>query len=73
VTLPALRITMGDLVAEVAHQCGCSVNLVSYEPDPELEAAFAAQPRLSTPAAVRAGFGHDGTLEALVGSALATL
>jgi len=73
VTLPALRIAMGDLAVEVARQCGCSSNLVSYEPDEALEAALAAQPPLTTTAAIRAGFGHDGTLEALVGSALATL
>lgn len=73
VTLPALRVTMGDLVAEVARQCGRSADIVSYEPDPGLEAAFAAQPPLCTPSADHAGFAHDGTLEALVNSALATL
>lgn len=73
VTLPALRITMGELAAEIARQCGVSPDLVSYRPDAALEAAFAAQPPLATPAALRAGFAHDGNLATLVASALATL
>lgn len=73
VTLPAQRIAMGTLAAEVAAQCGVPAGLVSYAPDPGLEAAFAANPPLATPAAERAGFAHDGNLATLVASALATL
>lgn len=73
VTLPAQRIAMGDLAAEIAWQCGVSPGLVTYVPDPALEAGFAAQPPLTTPAADRAGFAHDGNLATLVASALATL
>jgi len=73
VTLPALRVTMGDLAAAVAQAVGVSPDLVSYVPDAALEAAFAAQPPLHTPAAERAGFRHDGDLAALVASALETL
>lgn len=73
VTLPALRVTMGDLAAEIARQTGAAPGLVSYAPDAALEAAFAAQPPLATPAAQVAGFEHDGDLQSLVASALATL
>lgn len=73
VTLPAQRVTMGDLAAEIAAQCGVSPDLVRYEPDARLEAAFAAQPPLSTAAADKAGFAHDGDLATLVSSALKTL
>jgi D-erythronate 2-dehydrogenase len=73
VTLPAQRIAMGDLAAEVARQCGASLQLVSYRPDLALEAAFAAQPPLATAAATHAGFAHDGDLATLVANALATL
>ena len=73
VTLPAQRIAMGDLAAEVARQCGVSAELVDYAPDAALEAAFAAQPPLATPAAERAGFAHDGDLVTLVANALSTL
>ena len=73
VTLPAQRVAMGDLAAEIARQCGVSPDLVRYLPDPALEAAFAAQPPLATPAAEHAGFAHDGDLATLVASALATL
>jgi nucleoside-diphosphate-sugar epimerase len=70
VTLPAQCITMGALAAEIARQCNVSADLVSYHPDAALEAAFAAQPPLSTPAADRAGFAHDGDLATLVSNAL---
>lgn len=73
ITLPALRIAMGDLAAEIAQQTGAPANLVSYHPDSALEAAFAAQPPLATPLAERAGFAHDGNPASLVASALATL
>lgn len=72
VTLPALRVTVGDLVAEIARQCDTSPDLVRYAPDAALQATFAAQPPLLTPAADRAGFAHDGHLAALVASALST-
>ncbi len=73
VTLPALRVTMGALADEIAHQCGVSSALVSYAPDAALEAAFGAQPPLATPAAQVAGFAHDGDLAMLVASALSTI
>lgn len=73
VTLPAQRVAMGDLAAEIARQCGVSPDLVRYAPDGALEAAFAAQPPLATPAAEHAGFAHDGDLATLVASALATI
>jgi nucleoside-diphosphate-sugar epimerase len=73
VTLPAQRITMGALAAEIARQCGVSPDLVSYRPDAALEAGFGAQPPLATPAADRAGFAHDGNLATLVSNALAVI
>lgn len=73
VTLPARRVTMGELAAEIARQCGVSVDLVTFVADAALHAAFAAQPPLATPAAERAGFAHDGDLATLVASALSTL
>lgn len=73
VTLPALRVTMGDLAAEIARQCDVSTALVHYAPDAALEAAFGAHPPLETAAAGLAGFAHDGNLANLVSSALETL
>lgn len=73
VTLPALRIAMGELAVEIAQQCGVSPGLVRYQPDAPLEAAFAAQPPLMTPAAERAGFAHDGDLATLVTNALGSI
>ena len=73
VTLPAQRITMGALAAEVARQCGVAADLVRYHPDAALEAAFGAQPPLATPAAESAGFAHDGDLATLVANALTVI
>ena len=73
VTLPALRITMGELAAEIARQCDAPADSVSYAPDAALEAAFGTQPPLETPAALHAGFAHDGDLASLVASALAAI
>ncbi len=73
VTLPALRIAMGDLADEIARQCGASETLVEYRPDAPLEAAFGAHPPLQTLAAGLAGFAHDGSTASLVTSALKTL
>jgi nucleoside-diphosphate-sugar epimerase len=73
VTLPALRVSMGDLAAEITRQCNASAALVRHLPDAALEAAFAAQPPLATPAANRAGFTDDRDVAALTSSALATL
>jgi len=73
VTLPAQCVTMADLAAEIAGQCGCSADLVSWQPDAQLEAAFGAYPPLSTPAAENAGFADDGSISKLVSSALETL
>ncbi|MBT0668254.1 NAD-dependent epimerase/dehydratase family protein [Novosphingobium profundi] len=73
VTLPALRVTMGELATEIAAQCGVPADLVTYAPDAALEQAFAAQPPLATPAADKAGFAHDGNLANLARSALTTL
>jgi nucleoside-diphosphate-sugar epimerase len=70
VTLPAQRVTMGILAAEIARQCGVSLALVRYAPDAALEAGFGAQPPLTTRAADVAGFSHDGDLATLVRNAL---
>ena len=60
-TLPALRVRMGDLVAEIARQTGADNGLVSYVPDAALEAAFGTQPALSTTSADDLGFRRDGS------------
>ncbi len=73
VTLPAQLVSMGDLAEEIARQCNVSTDLVTWQPDPPLEAAFGAYPPLSTPAAKRAGFADDGSVANLVKSALETL
>jgi len=70
VTLPAQRITMGALAAEIARQTGSETDLVRYQPDAALAAAFGAHPALATPAAEACGFAHDGNIATLVSNAL---
>jgi len=70
-TLPALRMSMTQLVAAIAEACGSDVlTRVTYESNPALEANFGRYPPLSTPAADAAGFAHDGDLATLVRRAL---
>lgn len=71
VTLPALRVTMAGLAAEIARQTGADLRLITYDPDPVLEAGFGRLPPLTTPAAEALGFAHDGSLATLVTRGLA--
>jgi nucleoside-diphosphate-sugar epimerase len=72
-TLPALHLSMSELVAAIARAAQTDPALASYIPDPALEAGFGRLPQLATPAADALGFVHDGTLDALVERALAAL
>ncbi len=69
-TLPALRVSMAELVEGLARRFGGGAR-VSYEPDAGLEAQFGAYPPLSTHHADRLGFRHDGDVSALIERALA--
>jgi nucleoside-diphosphate-sugar epimerase len=69
-TLPALRVRMCDLAAEIAAATGHSATLVGYAPDSAIDAAFGRLPPLATQAADTAGFRHDGNIAALVGNVL---
>ncbi len=71
--LPAMRVTMGELVAEVARQTASDANLVTYDPDAAIETAFGRQPPLFTPRADSLGLRHDGSLRDLVRNALADI
>lgn len=69
--LPALRLTMGQLIEGAAGHFGPRVRqLVSYDPDEMLQAQFGAYPLLLTPIADSLGFRHDGDAASLVASAL---
>jgi D-erythronate 2-dehydrogenase len=70
VTLPALRVTMRELVAAVARQCDYDVARVRFECDERLEAQFARMPPLVSAMADSLGFRNDGDLDTLVSRAL---
>ena len=69
-TLPALHVRVGDLLAEIAARTGAPADLVSYAPNPDIEAQFGRYPPLATPGAEALGFRHDTGLAALVGRVL---
>jgi nucleoside-diphosphate-sugar epimerase len=70
--LPALRLSMDELVGALAEQFGAAVkNLVTYASHPDLELQFASYPPLLTPIADALGFLHDGDAATLVRRALA--
>jgi len=68
--LPAMHVRMRDLVAEIACQTDSDIDLVRYDPDPAIEAAFGSQPPLFTPRAEALGLRHDGNLPELVRNVL---
>ena len=69
-TLPALHVRMADLLAEIVARTGAPADLVSYAPNPDVEAQFGRYPPLVTPGADALGFRHDAGLAGLVGSVL---
>lgn len=72
-TLPAIRTTASDLVQSLGNATGGTSYMVTYEPDPMIEAGFGSQPPLAAPRAQSLGFRADDGLDALVQSALAQL
>jgi len=70
-TLPALRVSVEQIVQAFDARGVRARELVRYAPDPDIEAQFGAQPPLYTPAAEAAGFGHDGDLPTLLDRAAA--
>lgn len=70
-TLPVLRLTIGELVEGLAAMFGENRrDLISYAPDPQLEAGFGAFPPLDAGAAEAVGFRPDGDVAALIRGAL---
>ncbi len=72
-TLSALSVRLGELVAAIARQTGGDTASVRYAPDPMIMRNFGSYPPLSTPAADARGLRHDGDVEKLVANALADL
>lgn len=72
-TLPAVHISMRDLVSEVAQQTGADPESVTYQADAKLETAFGSYPPLSSQTAERAGFRHDGGAANMVQNTLRDL
>ena len=73
VTLPALRVSMHDLVAAIGAATGSDTSRITYRADSLLTAQFGELPALATPMADALGFEHDGTLERLVARVLPSL
>lgn len=72
VTLPAQRVTTGVLVSALeGHLARPLAHLVTWAPEPAIEAQYGNWPTLRTDAADHIGFCHDGTPERLVARALA--
>lgn len=69
--LPAQHLSMQALVDGIAAVHGEAVRkLISYKPDPAIQAIYASYPPLLTPEADAAGFRHDGDVLTLVQRAL---
>jgi hypothetical protein len=69
-TLPVVRASMREVVDTLSQQTGSDAALVQFIPDTKLEAQFGRLPLLTAAWAEALGFRSDGSLEALVASAL---
>ena len=73
VTLPALRVLTGELVQGLMAVYGSDrKNLVSWQPNTQIEAQFGCWPTLETALAEQLGFTHDHNVETLIHRALLT-
>ncbi|MET3117682.1 nucleoside-diphosphate-sugar epimerase [Undibacterium sp. GrIS 1.8] len=71
VTPPVLRLTISELVDQLASIFGADrLSLISYQPNPKLEAVFGAYPPINTSTAEAMGFSHDGSIKQLVENAI---
>lgn len=72
--LPALHVTVGDLIAAVGKYSGNPqvAKLVNWQPDPWVQFNFGSYPPLHVPQAEEEGFCADASLERLVADALRT-
>lgn len=72
--LPALHVTVGDLVAAAGRHAGnvTVAELVDWQPDPWVQFNFGSYPPLQLPLAEQAGFCADASLDALVADSLRT-
>lgn len=71
-TLPALSLTFGELVAALRRRYPESPSRIRYAPDPALVSLFGSYPRLETDAADALGFHRDADADALVRSSMTT-
>jgi D-erythronate 2-dehydrogenase len=72
IQMPALRLTMAEVVDALARRYGEDRHrLVDHAPVQLIERLFASYPPLLTPFAEGLGFRHDGDADALVANALA--
>jgi len=69
-TLPALRVSMSQLVAALRERYPESESKIHWEPDARIEALFARQPPLSAALGDALGFRHDGTIARLIAQAV---
>jgi D-erythronate 2-dehydrogenase len=71
-TLPVLRLSMKELIAGLADRYGADrLQLVTFEPNAELEAGFATQPPMDASAALAVGYQHDTDIQSLIEAATA--
>jgi hypothetical protein len=72
VQLPALHLTIEEVVKGFAETCGTErASLVQYRPDDRIEATFGRFPELDVAVERALGFTDDGSVATLIRSALA--
>lgn len=69
ITLPALRVTIAELITAIEQVSGGDATGIVFEPEESLEAQFGRWPPLCTALADNLGFRHDAGIKQLVTSA----
>lgn len=69
--LPALRLSIAEVMAGLARLYGAErYALVTFDPDPSIEAVFGRHPMLDVRAELALGFAHDGSVAEMITNAL---
>lgn len=72
ITLPAIRVVLGELEERLRARFPDSRGKITFDPNPTLDAEFASLPVLATRSGDRLGFVHDGDIDRLIDRALST-
>ncbi|WP_134183393.1 hypothetical protein [Buttiauxella sp. BIGb0552] len=70
--LPALSLSVGQVVDYLATMYPKNKGIIIFDPDPNLECDFGHLPPIHTPCAIKVGFRSDDNIANLISNTLST-